>query len=320
LLLETAQKLGSLRRSETTLKSVNAEKTIAEFEQQLASGRGYSVNTVKGYVSDIREFSDFLAKRGGSIDAITLDDLRDWLFDLTQKGLAKSSMARKSASIRSFTAWQLATRKAESDPGLRLRTPKVGRSLPKVVSHESLATVFELLSAKAVADNPLGLRDKAIVELLYATGARVSEIASLSTDDIDASRQLLRVMGKGSKQRMVPYGQPAADALEQWMSVGRPQLLNEKSRNDLFLNSKGSRVGVRQIYSVVADLLAETPGGSAGPHSLRHSAATHLLDGGADLRAVQELLGHASLGTTQIYTHVSIERLKSGYQNAHPRA
>jgi integrase/recombinase XerC len=299
---------------------VNAEKTIAEFEQQLASGRGYSVNTVKGYVSDIREFSDFLAKRGGSIDAITLDDLRDWLFDLTQKGLAKSSMARKSASIRSFTAWQFATGKAESDPGLRLRTPKVGRSLPKVVSHESLATVFDLLSAKAVADNPLGLRDKAIVELLYATGTRVSEIASLSTDDIDASRQLLRVMGKGSKQRMVPYGQPAADALEQWISVGRPQLLNEKSRNDLFLNSKGSRVGVRQIYSVVANLLAETPGGSAGPHSLRHSAATHLLDGGADLRAVQELLGHASLGTTQIYTHVSIERLKSGYQNAHPRA
>ena len=299
---------------------MNAEKTIAEFKQQLASGRGYSVNTVKGYVSDIREFSDFLAKRGGSIDAINLDDLRDWLFDLTQKGLAKSSMARKSASIRSFTAWHFATGKAESDPGLRLRTPKVGRSLPKVVSHESLATIFDLLSAKAVADNPLGLRDKAIVELLYATGARVSEIASLSTDDIDASRQLLRVMGKGSKQRMVPYGQPAADALEQWMSVGRPQLLNEKSRNDLFLNSKGSRVGVRQIYSVVADLLAATPGGSAGPHSLRHSAATHLLDGGADLRSVQELLGHASLGTTQIYTHVSIERLKSGYQNAHPRA
>mgnify|MGYP002127476947 FL=1 len=319
-MLETAQKSGSLRRSETTLKSVNAEKTIAEFEQQLASGRGYSVNTVKGYVSDIREFLDFLSKRGGTIEAISLDDLRDWLFDLTQNGLAKSSMARKSASIRSFTAWQFATGKAESDPGLRLRTPKVGRSLPKVVSHESLATVFDLLSAKAVADNPLGLRDKAIVELLYATGARVSEIASLSTDDIDSSRQLLRVMGKGSKQRMVPYGQPAADALEQWMSVGRPQLLNEKSRSDLFLNSKGSRVGVRQIYSVVADLLASTPGGAAGPHSLRHSAATHLLDGGADLRAVQELLGHASLGTTQIYTHVSIERLKSGYQNAHPRA
>jgi integrase/recombinase XerC len=261
-----------------------------------------------------------LSKRDGSIQAITLDDLRDWLFELTQKGLAKSSMARKSASIRSFTAWQFATGKAETDPGLRLRTPKVGRSLPKVVSHESLSTIFDLLSAKAVADNPIGLRDKAIVELLYATGARVSEIASLSIDDIDSSRQLLRVMGKGSKQRMVPYGLPAADALEQWMSLGRPQLLNEKSRGDLFLNSKGSRVGVRQIYSVVADLLAATPGGSAGPHSLRHSAATHLLDGGADLRAVQELLGHASLGTTQIYTHVSIERLKSGYQNAHPRA
>lgn len=299
---------------------MNTEKIIAEFEQQLASGRGYSANTVKGYVSDIREFSAFLIKRSGSIEAIELDDLRDWLFELTQKGLAKSSIARKSASIRSFTAWQFATLKTETDPGLRLRTPKVGRSLPKVVSHESLATIFDLLNAKAVAENPIGLRDKAIVELLYATGARVSEIASLAVQDIDASRQLLRVMGKGSKQRMVPYGQPAADALEQWMTLGRPQLLTEKSLNHLFLNTKGLRVGVRQIYSVVADLLAATPGGSAGPHSLRHSAATHLLDGGADLRAVQELLGHASLGTTQIYTHVSIERLKSGYQNAHPRA
>jgi integrase/recombinase XerC len=299
---------------------VSSEKTIAEFEQQLASGRGYSVNTVKGYVSDIREIAEVLAPRGGSITSISLDDLRDWLFQLTQRGLAKSSMARKSASVRSFTAWQFATGKAESDPGMRLRTPKVGRSLPKVVSHESLSTIFDALSAQAVAENPIGIRDRAIVELLYATSARVSEIASLSVDDIDSSRQLLRVMGKGSKQRMVPYGQPAADALAQWMLVGRPQLLNEKSRGDLFLNTKGSRVGVRQIYSVVADLLATTPGGAAGPHSLRHSAATHLLDGGADLRAVQELLGHASLGTTQIYTHVSIERLKSGYQNAHPRA
>ena len=178
---------------------MNIEKTIAEFEQQLASGRGYSINTVKGYVSDIREFTDFLAKRDGSIESISLDDLRDWLFQLTQRGLAKSSMARKSASVRSFTAWLLATGKANTDPGLRLRTPKVGRSLPKVVSHESLATIFELLNADAVAENPLGIRDKAIVELLYATGARVSEIASLSIDDIDSSRQLLRVMGKGSK-------------------------------------------------------------------------------------------------------------------------
>jgi integrase/recombinase XerC len=172
----------------------------------------------------------------------------------------------------------------------------------------------------ATDDNPQGVRDLVAVELLYASGARVSELAGLNLEDIDYGRNIMRVMGKGSKQRMIPFGQPAREALDKWIRVARPMLANELSANALLLNSRGQRVGVRQIYSLVANLLEATPTGAAGPHSLRHSAATHLLDGGADLRAVQELLGHASLGTTQIYTHVSIERLREGYKNAHPRA
>ncbi|MEO0027957.1 MAG: hypothetical protein RL716_1288 [Actinomycetota bacterium] len=159
-----------------------------------------------------------------------------------------------------------------------------------------------------------------MVEMLYATGARVSELVSLDLGSIDFSRNIVRLIGKGSKERMVPFGQPARDALDNWIQIGRKEFANDKSAAALFLNSRGQRVGVRQVYSLVAGLLQETPTGAAGPHALRHSAATHLLDGGADLRAVQELLGHASLGTTQIYTHVSIERLRDGYQNAHPRA
>jgi len=183
-----------------------------------------------------------------------------------------------------------------------------------------LSQVFDVLDSLATPDNPTGIRDRLIVELLYASGARVSEIAGLNLADIDYSRNLLRVTGKGNKQRMIPFGQPAREALDQWVVLGRKQLESDASSTALLLNHRGGRVGVRQIYALVAGLLANTSTGVAGPHSLRHSAATHLLDGGADLRAVQELLGHASLGTTQIYTHVSIERLKSGYANAHPRA
>jgi integrase/recombinase XerC len=189
-----------------------------------------------------------------------------------------------------------------------------------VISREALADVFETLKTGAQTGEPLRIQDQLIVELLYATGMRVSELANLSLQDIDYSRQLLRVTGKGNKQRMVPYGQPAAQALESWIKFGRPKFQTDQSDDSLLLSAKGKPLNVRVIYSVVANLLATTPMGAAGPHALRHTAATHLLDGGADLRAVQELLGHASLGTTQIYTHVSVERLKQGYQGAHPRA
>ena len=297
------------------------EKAIAGFESHLDAGRGYSGNTVKAYLIDVQDLADFLKKKNfENIDDLNLEHLRDWLWQATQSGLTKATIARKSAAVRSFTAWALKSGLTISDPGLRLRSPKASRTLPKVVSRESLSMVFEALQQKATEDNPQGVRDLVAVELLYASGARVSELVGLDLESIDYSRNIMRVMGKGAKERMVPFGQPARDALDLWIRIARPKLATEKSGQAMLLNSRGQRMGVRQVYSLVANLLEATPTGTAGPHSLRHSAATHLLDGGADLRAVQELLGHASLGTTQIYTHVSIERLRAGYQNAHPRA
>lgn len=299
--------------------SISLERAQIEFATYLRSSKGYSPNTLKGYLADLQDLTLILGAES-SAEAITLESLRDWLWRQSEKGASKATIARKSAAARAFTLWLHKAGHIAEDPGLRLRSPKAGRSLPKVVSRESLDQVFSALESRATIDNPSGLRDLAMVELLYATGARVSELAALDLGNVDYSRNIVRLMGKGSKERMVPFGQPARDALDGWLRHGRNLLAQEKTDSAMFLNSRGLRVGVRQIYALVAALLENTPTGTAGPHSLRHSAATHLLDGGADLRAVQELLGHASLGTTQIYTHVSIERLKDGYKNAHPRA
>ena len=301
--------------------SISFERALLGYRDHLDAGRGYSANTVKAYLTDVEDLIQFLTRQNlKSLSEINLEQLRDWLWQATQQGLTKATIARKSAAVRSFTAWALKNNLTETDPGLRLRSPKASRVLPKVVSRDSLQMVFEKLQTLATPDNPTGIRDLVIVELLYASGARVSELVRLDLESIDYSRNIMRVMGKGSKERMVPFGQPARDALDSWIRIGRPALSHDSSGQALLLNSKGLRIGVRQVYGVVAKLLEATPTGTAGPHSLRHSAATHLLDGGADLRAVQELLGHASLGTTQIYTHVSIERLRDGYKNAHPRA
>ncbi len=299
----------------------NLRVLAAQFADYLQAARGYSKHTVKAYETDVLDLVGWLEKQK-IVDAPTLeiDHIRDWLFDLDQKGLTKTTLARKSAAIRAFSFWLTKTEKIKVDIAQRLKSPKTGRSLPKVVSRETLQDIFEKLSVNANADNPNGLRDLLTIELLYASGCRVSELVGLNLEDVDYSRNILRVMGKGAKQRMVPFGLPARDALEDWIRIGRSQFANEKSGQALLINSRGQRLGVRQVYALVASLLDGTPTGIAGPHALRHSAATHLLDGGADLRAVQELLGHASLGTTQIYTHVSVERLKDGYLKAHPRA
>lgn len=294
---------------------------IDRFIAYLNGAKGYSVQTQRAYRSDLIDFlQSVTAKTNKDSAELTLDDIRDWLYAVAEAGAAKSTVARKSASVRSFTSWLERQGLHETDLGLRLRTPKSSRTLPKVISRQALAEVFETLATGAKTLDPTKIQDQVIVELLYATGMRVSELANLGLADIDFARKLLRVTGKGNKQRMVPYGQPAAAAMEAWIKFGRPKFQTDQSDDSLLLSSKGKPLNVRVIYSVVANLLANTPMGSAGPHALRHTAATHLLDGGADLRAVQELLGHASLGTTQIYTHVSVERLKQGYQGAHPRA
>lgn len=294
---------------------------LDSYRTHLEAGRGYSKHTVKGYLTDLADLADFLDVFGVKAPKdIDLEALRSWLFSLSERGIAKSSMARKTASARSFTSWLLEQGELASDPGLRLRTPKANKSLPKVATRNAMNQVFAALEAMAAEGDPIPIRNLAIVELLYATGARVSEIVGLNIQDVDTARRLIQVTGKGNKQRMIPYGIPCEAAIERWLKSGRPALVAQDTSFELLLNSKGKRIGPRAIYELVAGALAETSVGAAGPHALRHTAATHLLDGGADLRAVQELLGHASLGTTQIYTHVSIERLREGYSSAHPRA
>lgn len=295
------------------------ERYAVELENFIAqsSARGLSSNTLKAYRSDIADYLEFLKDKRLELN---IDSVRDWLFRISEAGGTKTTLARKSSSIRAFSSVLFEKGLIEADPGLRLRSPKLDRSLPKVATESTLDVVFEKLRARALSEKPVALMELAAFELLYATGMRVSELAGADLSALDYSRQLILVTGKGNKQRMLPYGEPAAKALEAWIRLGRPKLQTDSSPVALLLSSRGKRVGVRQLYSLVANQLAETPTGKAGPHTLRHSAATHLLDHGADLRAVQEILGHASLATTQIYTHVSVERLRKSFEQAHPRA
>lgn len=292
------------------------ENSLSVFLASLEA-RGMSENTIKAYRSDL---SDLLVFLRDTKQELSLDALRDWMWRQSEAGATKSTLARKTSSAKAFTEFLFERGNIASDPGLRLRAPKLERTLPKVASEKSLAEVFSKLDELAKDQNPSALRDLCAFELLYATGMRVSELAGLNLSDIDYSRNLLKVTGKGNKQRMLPYGDAAAKALDQYIRAGRPKLVTETSPEALLLTSRGKRVGVRQLYSLVANLLAQTATGPAGPHTLRHSAATHLLDHGADLRAVQEILGHSSLATTQIYTHVSVERLRDAFEQAHPRA
>lgn len=292
------------------------ENSLSVFLAQLEA-RGMSDNTIKAYRSDLSDLLQFLSD---TKQELTLDALRDWMWRQSEAGATKSTLARKTSSAKAFTEFLFERGNLASDPGLRLRAPKLERTLPKVASEKSLAEVFSKLGELAQDQNPSSLRDLCAFELLYATGMRVSELAGLNISDIDYSRKLLKVTGKGNKQRMLPYGDAAAKALNEYIRAGRPKLVSETSPEALLLTSRGKRVGVRQLYSLVANLLAQTATGPAGPHTLRHSAATHLLDHGADLRAVQEILGHSSLATTQIYTHVSVERLRDAFEQAHPRA
>ena len=294
---------------------------IEQFAAELSVGKGFSSNTVKAYVSDVSDLQAYMeSKNQTEVEDLDLELVRDWLWRASEKGLTKTTLARKSAAVRAFTAWLHRNGRLDSNPGLKLRSPKASRSLPKVLSREAMSVIFEKLEPLATVDSPSAVQDLLMIELLYGSGIRVSELVGLNLEDIDYGRKILRVTGKGNKQRMVPYSDPAGEALASWIRLGRKQFENEVSQNALLITSRGKRVGVRQVYALVASLLSETAVGQAGPHALRHSAATHLLDGGADLRAVQELLGHSSLATTQIYTHVSVDRLKQGYLKAHPRA
>lgn len=301
------------------------DAAIDEFEFGLGVERGLSAHTIRAYGGDLRALAEFALGRGvDRVEGLDLGLLRDWLWRDAQQGRAKATLARRAAAARAFTAWLDRSGYATSDVAARLRSPKPDRHLPRVVAQDQLSRLLEGLKARAKTGEPGELRNLAVIELLYASALRVSELVGLDLDDVDLDRLTVRVLGKGSKERVVPFGVPALNAIVDYVRVGRPALLaatGADAGRALFVSATGRRLGTRNVYSLVARLLAEVPGsGPSGPHALRHTAATHLLDGGADLRAVQELLGHASLGTTQIYTHVSAERLKESYRTAHPRA
>ncbi|HEY3737657.1 MAG TPA: tyrosine recombinase XerC [Jatrophihabitans sp.] len=292
------------------------------FERYLRMEMNRSTHTIRAYIGDVVGLLDHFAKLGGrSLAELELTHLRGWLAITRTRGAARNTLARRSASLRTFTAWAHRTGLSDSDPGQLLASPKSHRTLPPVLSIEEVTSAAELSITDEDETTPVGLRDRLIIELLYATGIRVSELTGLDIDDVDRHRRVLRVLGKGNKQRTVPYGAPADRALQHWLTEGRPTLAREGSGAALLLGAKGGRIDQRAVRTVVHQRVGHVAGApDIGPHGLRHTAATHLLNGGADLRAVQELLGHASLATTQIYTHVSVERLRSVYAQAHPRA
>ncbi len=291
------------------------------FLRHLERVRRLSPATVRAYRGDLRDLASALDDP--EIGDIDLEALRTWLWRATQRGDARTTLARRAAAARSLFAWAKDEDLVSVDPSLRLVTPKKGRSLPAVVSREAMVATLEEHRAQASEGDPLALRDHAILELLYGSGVRVSELCGLAIDDLDLERATARVTGKGAKERVVPFGIPARDAIDAYLIRARPVLAarSERPSPALFLGARGGALGTKTVYDVVARALRPLVGDAVvGPHTLRHSAATHLLDGGADLRAVQEILGHASLGTTQIYTHVSAERLTATYRLAHPRA
>jgi integrase/recombinase XerC len=297
-------------------------RLLGEYERHLVSERDLATHTVRAYLGDVAGLLQHAARLGHD-DATRLDlrTLRSWLAKQQTVGRSRTTLARRATAARVFTAWLLRTGRAESDAGASLGSPKAHPSLPPVLRADEAADLIRMAARLADDGSPVGIRDVAMLELLYATGIRVGELVGLDLDHVDRDRNVVRVLGKGRKERAVPFGHPAARALERWLAHGRPALRVEGAGAALFLGARGRRIDQRAVRTLVHRRIAEVPGApDIGPHGLRHTAATHLLEGGADLRSVQELLGHASLATTQLYTHVTTDRLRRAYQQAHPRA
>ncbi|WP_143965416.1 tyrosine recombinase XerC [Gordonia zhaorongruii] len=305
---------------------------MAAFTDHLRYEKARSEHTVRAYTGDVRGLIAFAGARGVPISGIDLSLLRAWLAEQTRRGAARSTIARQVSSAKTFCTWAVRDGVMASNPATRLQAPRAQRVLPTVLAPEQAAAAIDAASEPPDAvpsdgglpetgsPRPVALRDRVILELLYSCGIRVGELCGLDFADVDADRRVLRVIGKGDKQRSVPYGRPAEEALRLWLTVGRPELATTASADALLLGVRGGRLDQRMARSVVHRATGDGEGASIGPHGLRHSAATHLLEGGADLRVVQELLGHSSLATTQLYTHVSVERLRAVHDQAHPRA
>jgi integrase/recombinase XerC len=291
---------------------------LVDFEVHLHDERNRSEHTVRAYLGDVRSLLRFVAERGCEVpSAIGLADLRAWLAEMHGAGQSRASIARRAASARAFTAWCLRRGLAPTDPGQRLASPRVSKRLPTVLDAKQAARVMDVAAIQADDGDPGAQRDRSIIELLYATGIRVGELCAMNLGDLDLDSRTVRVIGKGNKERVVPFGVPAAVAARAWLDV-RDRLA--VSGQALYVGSRGARIGQRAVRTIVDRVTRDAGGPRLAPHGLRHTAATHVLEGGADLRAVQELLGHASLDTTQRYTHVSVERLRSTFVQAHPRS
>ena len=303
---------------------------VDDFAVHLARVHNRSAHTVRAYVADVVSLLDHASRMGGSRPSdVDLIVLRSWLARQRTMGAARSSLARRAAAARTFSAWAHRQGVLPADVAAALASPRAHRRLPIVLRPDQADSLLDGAAATGgpsdalpvlAADLPTRLRDRLLLEVLYATGARVSEVCNLDRGDVDDGRRVIRVLGKGNRERAVPYGIPAQRALDDWSRLGRPVWANQTSGDALLLGARGGRLNPTMARRIVAEYARAAGLPALSPHALRHSAATHLLEGGADLRTVQELLGHASLASTQIYTHVSVERLRSAYRQAHPRA
>ena len=328
-------------------RTVRIGELLDAYGGHLTARRGMSEHTVRAYLGDVRALLTSLAGQSGAdgghrderdagegapseleertVDLASLDltALRAWLAGEHAEGHARATIARRAAAARGFTAWAARAGLLDSDVGARLRSPSTGRHLPRILDEDAVARLLAVAGEKAAGDDPAALRDHAALELLYGTGMRIGELVGLDLGDLDRGRRTVRVLGKGAKERVVPYGVPAARALDRWIGQGRPALVGDATRaaaDALFLGVRGGRLDQRTLRAALHRLTAQAGVPDLPPHGLRHSAATHVLAGGADLRSVQELLGHSSLSTTQRYTHVTPERLRAAFTQAHPRA
>lgn len=291
----------------------------------LRLSRRMSEHTIDAYLGDLRALLDYVGLRwdapaGEFGQALTHRSIRSWLAATLASGGARSTIARHTAAIRNFTAWAVREEILANDPAAALTSPRADQRLPTPLDESEARTLINLARAEAVDGSAAQMRAWAILELTYACGLRVSEVCALDVSSLNREALTVRVLGKGNKERVVPYGPPAREALDHWLVRGRPQLVTQSSGEALFLGDRGGRIDPRVVRSMVHRMAAKAGVHDVAPHGLRHSTATHLLQGGADLRAVQETLGHASLSTTQRYTHVDTARLSAIYQRAHPRA
>ena len=297
---------------------------VEDFVKYLAVEKNRSSNTIRTYRTDLELFLQFASNQGlKKLTDLELNTFRLWLADQKEKGSSNSTISRRSSTARVFSTWAFQKGLIKSDPAIRLISPKVNKTLPKVLGQKQATALMQTAAILEDEENSMALRmrDHAILEVLYSSGIRVGELTGLDIKDLDFTRCTMRVIGKGNKERVVPFGQPAKDALRSYLDKSRLEFINEKSGNALFVGSRGKRLDTRQVRRIVTSAILRVEGApEISPHDLRHSAATHMLEGGADLRIVQELLGHSSLATTQKYTHVTIERLREVFANAHPRA